>query len=128
MGYAHPQLLVCRRELLQSNWCEALGRLLCKSIEEVSVPLLQGVEGGDTGDFSRGCTSGHGLLDAQAVRNVGMAGGLALLQGKLAILALHDLEFLIVRASRKLLLAAGALVKRHPTHGAGFQHGAESVH
>ena len=60
--------------------------------------------------------------------NVGMAGGLALLQGKLAILALHDLEFLIVRASRKLLLAAGALVKRHSTHGAGFQHGAESVH
>ena len=51
MGYTHPQLLVCRRELLQSNWREALWRLLCKSIEEVSVPLLQGVEGGDAGDF-----------------------------------------------------------------------------
>ena len=91
------------------------------------MPLLQGVEGGDAGDFSR-CTSGHGLLDSQAVRNVGMARGLALLQGKLAILALHDLELLIVRASRQLLLAAGAPVKRHPTHGAGLQHGAESVH
>ena len=99
MGYTHPQLLVCRRELLQSNWREALWRLLCKSIEEVSVPLLQGVEGGDAGDFSRCCTSGHGLLDSQAVRNVGMARGLTLLQGKLAILALHDLELLIVRAS-----------------------------
>ena len=63
------------------------------------MPLLKGVEGGDAGDFSRCCTSGHGLLDSQAVRNVGMARGLTLLQGKLAILALHDLELLIVRAS-----------------------------
>ena len=42
-------------------------------------------------------------------------------------MGLHDLELLVERASRQLLLTAGALVTRHPTHGSGLQHGAESV-
>ena len=56
-----------------------------------------------------------------------MAGGLTLLQGEFTIVALHNLELLVERASRQLLLTAGTLVKWRPTHGPGFQHCAEGI-
>ena len=41
VGHCHPQLLVCRCELLQSNWCESLWGLLREGIEEVRVPFCK---------------------------------------------------------------------------------------
>ena len=94
------------------------------SIEEVCVPLLQDVESGDTGDFS--CCHAWSWPAELASHPRRWRGG-SLPSEKFAILALHDLQLLVKQASRQLLLAAGTLVKRHPTHGSGLQHGAESV-